>query len=253
MKQITLDALATTRAIERSPSHVYTYIEGDKTYGPYPGATAITRLQDSLGGADGLMGWAVNLALDEVERKGNLDDWPSLRLAAFQAKDNARNVGTWVHDEVDRFNRGLPLTVSEQTGRYLAHYGAAIFQKGITILGSERYVVNTDIGFGGTYDSLVEITNEFTGKLERGPMDVKSGKQKASQRLQLTGLSMGQWHGEAGLEAEKMPPLDDVGWLLMLQPDGYELVRYEITDADRDHFTRLVEVYHRIRQWQEEA
>jgi len=106
-----------------------------------------------------------------------------------------------------------------------------------------RYVVNTDIGFGGTYDSLVEIDGE------RGPLDVKSGKEKPSQRLQLTALSMGQWHGEAGLEAEPMPDLSGVGFILLLQPDGYRLVRHEITDADREHVIHLVETYHRIREW----
>jgi hypothetical protein len=88
---------------------------------------------------------------------------------------------------------------------------------------------------------------------ECGPLDVKSGKEKASQKLQLTGLSMGEWHGEAGLEAEPMPKLDPVGFILLLRPDGYQLVRHEITDADREHFIRLVETYHRIRSWRDAA
>ena len=239
-----LAMLAITRTIERSAGHLYTLREGEKVYGPVPGATAITRLQDSLGGNDGLMGWAVNLALDEVERRGNLDDWPSLRAAAFAAKGEPANTGNAIHAAVDRFNRGEPLGVDERTAPYVAHYGAAVYSEGIRILGSERFVINTDIGFGGTYDSLVEIGGE------RGPLDVKSGKEKPSQRLQLTGLSMGQWHGEAGMEAEPMPELSGVGWILLLQPDGYRLVRHEITDADRDHFIELVKTYHRIRAWQ---
>lgn len=247
MKQTTLDTLATTRAIERSAGHLYTLRTSEQTYGPYPGATAITRLQDSLGGSDGLLGWAVNLALDEIERQGNIEDWPSIRAAAFVAKDEPRNTGTAVHDQVDLFNRGAPLSVNEVTAPHLAHYGAAIYREGIRILGSERFVINTAIGFGGTYDSLVEIDGE------RGPLDVKTGKEKRSQRLQLTGLSMGEWHGEAGLEAEPMPELSGVGWILLLRPDGYDLIRHEITDQDREHFVRLVETYHRIRRWQEEA
>jgi hypothetical protein len=67
--------------------------------------------------------------------------------------------------------------------------------------------------------------------------------------LQLTGLSMGQWHGEAGLEAEPMPELSGVGFILLLRPDGYELVRHEITDEDRAHFIHLVDTYHKIRGW----
>lgn len=232
-----------TRAIERSSGHLYTYREGDKVHGPYPGATAITRLQDSLGGSDGLLTWAVNLALDEVERNG-VGPWTEVRQRAVQAKDKPRDLGTAIHAVVDQFNQGTPPQMfTEGVAPYIAQYGAALYQKGIRILSSERYAVNTKIGFGGTYDSLVEINGE------RGPLDVKSGKEKPSQRLQLTGLSMCEWHAEAGMEAEPMPEMTGVGWILLLQPDGYELVRHEITDKDREHFIELVKTYHRIRGW----
>ena len=236
--------LATKRAIDRSNGHLYTFREGDKTFGPFPGATAICGLQDSLGGSDGLLNWAVNLALDEVERAPSDGDWPMVRAAALAAKNRPRDLGTAIHAAVDQINRGQRLEMfTEGVAPYVAQYGAALYQKGITILGSERYVVNTTVGVGGTVDSLVEIDGE------RGPLDVKSGKEKLSQRLQLTILSMGEWWGEAGIEAEPMPELSDVGWILLLRPDGYELVRHEITDADREHAIHLIETYHRIRGW----
>lgn len=242
--------LATTRAIERSDRHLYTVRTPTEVLGPFPGATAITALQDSLGGSDGLMTWGVNLGLDEVERqltnRGGWvpEAWDHIRASALAAKNGPRDLGSAIHAACDQLNRGMTVQMfTDGVAPYVAQYGAALYQKGITILGSERYVVNTDIGFGGTYDSLVEIDGE------RGPLDVKSGKEKPSQRLQLTGLSMGQWHGEAGLEAEPMPELDGVGFILLLRPDGYELVRHEITDADREHFIRLVECYHEIRRW----
>jgi hypothetical protein len=239
--------LAKSRAIERSAGHLYTaHIDG-KTYKDLPGATAITGLQDSLGGSDGLMGYAVNMALNEIEQHewSNADEWARVRSLAFQAKNRARDLGSAIHEAVDQFNRSLPLAYypNSDVAPYIAQYGAALFQKGIRILGSERYVVNTDIGVGGTYDSLVEIDGE------RGPLDVKSGKEKPSQRLQLAVLSMGQYHGEAGMEAEPMPELSGVGFILLLRPDGYELVRHEITDEDREHVVHLVETYHRIRGW----
>ena len=242
-----MTSLATTRAIERTGGHLYTLVEQDKRLGPFPGATAITGLQDSLGGSDGLMNWGIGLALDAFMR-----EWPlandeaaldAARSAAFQAKNAPRDLGSAIHMACDQFNRKQNLDLTDKTAPYVAHYGLAMYREGITILGSERYVVNTDIGFGGTYDSLVEIDGE------RGPLDVKSGKEKPSQRLQLTALSMGQWHGEAGLEAEPMPELSGVGFILLLRPDGYRLVRHEITDADREHVIHLVETYHRIREW----
>ncbi len=242
--------LATTRAITRSGGHLYTLVDGETTYGPYPGATALTGLQDSLGGAGGLMGWAVNLALDEVERsmadiQANM--WPEVRRRAYQAQNKPRELGTSVHSSVEQFNTESRLdSIGYETAPYLAQYGHAIYREGIKILNTEQYVVNTDVGFGGTYDSIVEIAGK------RGMLDVKSGKEKPSQRLQLTGLSMGQWHGLAGMEAEPMPALDPVGWILLLRPDGYQLVEHEITNLDREHFIGLVEMYHRIRGWAEQ-
>ena len=243
--------LATTRAIERTRGHLYTYREGDKSFGPFPGATAITSLQDSLGGSDGLLNWAVGLALSEVEGQmhlggGTIQDWDVVRSAAFQAKNNARDLGTAIHSSCDQFNRKLPLELTDRTAPYIAQYGAALYQRDIKILGSERFVVNTEIGAGGTYDSLVEIDGE------RGPLDVKSGKEKPSQRLQLAILSMGEYHGEAGMEAEPMPELSGVGFILLLRPDGYELIRHEITDADREHVRHLVDTFHRIKRWASE-
>jgi hypothetical protein len=187
----------------------------------------------------------VGLALDEVERHkwSGEEQWHAVRQSAMAAKNRARDLGSGIHAACDQLNRGSYPYIEHGVAPYVAQYGAALYQKGIQILGSERYVVNTDIGFGGTYDSLVEIDGE------RGPLDVKSGKEKPSQRLQLTALSMGQWHGEAGLEAEPMPELSGVGFILLLQPDGYRLVRHEITDADREHVIHLVDTYHRIRRW----
>jgi hypothetical protein len=245
MTQVTMDRLATTRAIERSAGHLYTFTDEHGTHGPFPGATAIVRLQDSLGGSDGLMNWGIGMALEAFANIGS-QYAEEATAAAFAAVNKPRDEGSAVHAAVDRFNRNLPLELTEVTAPYVAHYAAALRWEGIDVLASERYVVNVTVGFGGTYDSLVEIDGA------RGPLDVKTGREKASQRLQLTGLSMGQWHGEAGLEPVRMPEMS-VGWILLLRPDGYQLIRHDITDSDRDHFIALVHTYHRIRQWQEET
>jgi len=241
-----MTTLATTRAIERTGGHLYTFVDEAGRHGPFPGATALSGLQDSLGGSDGLMNWGIGLALDYV-RDARLPNstaqWEEIRSAAFQAKNAPRELGSAIHVACDQFNRKQDVELTDKTAPYVAQYGAALYREGIQVLSSEWYVVNTEIGMGGTYDSLVEIDGE------RGPLDVKSGKEKPSQRLQLTALSMGQWHGEAGLEAEPMPELSGVGFILLLQPDGYRLVRHEITDADREHVIHLVETYHRIREW----
>ncbi len=127
--------LAVTRAIERTRNHLYTVREGDKVLGPFPGATAITGLQDSLGGSDGLLNWAVGLALDEVERwrptpgKG---EWPEIRQRALAAKNKPRDLGTAIHAVCDQINRGTPPNMfTDGVAPYVAMQGlgpAAEFQ-----------------------------------------------------------------------------------------------------------------------------
>ena len=246
-QQTTIDQLARTRAIERSGGHQYTMIEGETRYGPFPGCTAICALQDSLMGSGGLMGWAVGQALDALEVRQDVFPLSAeARSVAFQAMSQPANVGNAVHIAVDEFNRNLPLELNDVTAPYVAQYASALRRERVEVLASERYVVNVTVGFGGTYDSLVTIDGET------GPLDVKTGKEKKSQRLQLTGLSMGEWHGEAGLEPERLPELSSVGWILLLQPDGYQLIRHDITEDDRAHFAALVATYHRIRAWEQE-
>ena len=201
-------------------------------------------MQDSTGGTDGLMGWGVNGALETFERVlRETKDWEQARIAGAAWPKLARDLGTAVHKAVDHFNRGLPLDVTSETAPYVAQYAAWVRNNNIDILGSEKVVLNTAIGFGGQYDSLCRINGELA------LVDVKSGSQKDSQRLQLTGLSMAEWHGENNQEAEPMPKVD-VAYILLLRADtAPELIRHEITDADREHFKYLVETFHRVRGW----
>ena len=227
-------------AITRSRWHQY--VMGD--HGPYPGCTALCGMQDATQGPDGLITWGVKGALDEYERVlRESKSWEQARTVAVKWPSQARDLGTDVHTAVDQFNRGEPLSITGDTAPYVAQYAAWLRNNNVEVLGSEKYVINTEIGFGGTYDSLLRIDGELA------LCDVKTGKEKISQRLQLTGLSLGEYHGEAGLEAERMPEMSGVGWILLLRPDGYDLRRHEITDADREHFARLVQTFHAIRSW----
>jgi hypothetical protein len=227
-------------AITRSRWHQY--VMGDK--GPFPGCTALCGMQDATQGSDGLITWGVNGALDTYERVlRESKDWEQARADAAKWPARARDLGTDVHTAVDQFNRGLPLDITPETAPYVAQYAAWIRNNNIEVIGSERFVINTEIGFGGTYDSLLRIDGELA------LCDVKTGKEKISQRLQLTGLSMAEWHGEPNEEPEPMPKVE-VAYILLLRPDSEpELIRHEITEADREHFKYLVDTYHRVRGW----
>ena len=226
-------------AITRTRWHQYQH-DGA---GPFPGCTAICAMQDSTSGSDGLITWGVNGALETYRSVlQESKDWEQAREAAKKWPSRARDLGSEVHVAVDQFNRGLPLELTNDTAPYVAQYAAWLRNNKIEVVGSEKYVVNKAIGFGGTYDSLLRIDGELV------LCDIKTGSEKASQRLQLTGLSMAELHGEPGEEPEPMPKVT-TAYILLLRPDGTELIRHDITDADREHFRYLVETYHRVRSW----
>src|SRR5690606_35217837 len=132
-------------------------------------------------------------------------------------------LGSDVHTAIDQFNRGLPLDVTSETGPYVAQYAAWLRNNNVEIVGSEKYVFNATIGFGGTYDALARIDGELC------LVDWKTGKAKDSQRLQLAGLSMAEIHGDAGEEPEPMPKVD-AAYIVLIRADGPpEPIRHDIT------------------------
>jgi hypothetical protein len=238
--------LAMTRAIERSERHTYTLLEGNKRIGPFPGVTSIVGLNDSVGGSDGLLNWAVNGALDAYARVlSETKDWEQARAAAWAAKDEARNLGSAVHSAIESVNLGLPVEVTDRTAPYVAQYGAWFIRNRVEVIAAEQFVVNPEVGYGGTFDLLCRINGETA------MLDVKTGKAKRSQRLQLAALSWAPIRASAGLEAEPMPPVD-AHYILLVRPDGCEAIRHDITDEDRAHFAALVETYRRVWRWREQ-
>ena len=212
--------------------------------GPFPGATALCGMQDSTGGSDGLLGWAVNGSLDTYQRVlQETKDWEAARAAAVEWRTAARDLGSDVHTAVDQFNRGLPLEITERTAPYVAQYAAWLRNRKVEILASEYYTINAEIGFGGTLDAIARIDGELC------LVDWKTGSAKDSQRLQLAGLSMAEWYGDKGKDAEPMPKIE-TAYIVLLRPDAPpELIRHDITDDDRAHFIHLVETFHRVRSW----
>ena len=227
-------------AITRTRWHQYAH-EGA---GPFPGCTTPCAMQDSTSGTDGLVTWGVNGALETFERVlRETKDWEQARAAAAKWPNRPKELGDAVHKAVDHFNRGLPLEVTQDTAPYVAQYAAWLRNRRVEVIASERYVINKEIGFGGTYDSLCRIDGELA------LVDVKTGSEKPSQRLQLAGLSMAELHGEPGEEPEPMPKVE-VAYILLVRPDSApELIRHDITDEDREHFKYLVTTYHKVRGW----
>ena len=227
-------------AITRTLRHQYKR----GTDGPFPGATALCGMQDSTGGSDGLIGWGVTGAIETYERVlRESKDWEKARMEAVAWPTKARDLGSDVHVVVDNFNRGLPLEITQDTAPYVAQYAAWLRNRNVEIVASEFYTINATIGFGGTLDAIARIDGELC------LVDWKTGKPKDSQRLQLAGLSMAEWYGDKGKDAEPMPKIE-TAYIVLLRPDAPPAeIRHDITDEDREHFKYLVTTYHKVRGW----
>lgn len=238
--------LAVRRAIERTLNHTYTLLDGDERIGPFPGVTSMCKFHDAVDGEDRLLNWGVNLALDEYARTLEATkDWDAARQAAWAAKNAPRELGSAVHSAIEAVNLGLPVEVTERTAPYVAQYGAWFIRNRVDVIAAEQFVVNPEVGYGGTFDLLCRIHDRVA------LVDVKTGKAKASQRLQLAALSWAPMRASAGEEAEPMPEVED-HYILLVRPDGVEAIRHDITDEDRAHFARLVETYRAVWSWREQ-
>jgi hypothetical protein len=226
--------LAVRQAIERTAGHQYSLLREGERLGPFPGVTAITGFQDAVG-----------LSLDEYARVlSETKDWEAARAAAWQAKTAARDLGTEVHKAIESVNLGLPVELTDKTAPYVAQYGAWFIRSGVEVIAAEQFVVNPEVGYGGTFDLLCRLD----GKVAL--IDVKTGKAKPSQRLQLAGLSWAPLRASAGMEAEPMPEVE-AHYILLVRPDGCELIPHDITDEDREHFAALVQTYRRVWSWRD--
>lgn len=215
--------------------------------GPFPGATSITKVHDAASGGEGLVNWAANItlstALDVVAAGGDID---RARAAAWAAKNAARDTGTAVHKGVEAVNLSQRVEVTPEHAMFLAQYAGFLVKHGVQVVAAEQVVVNTTHRYGGSFDLLGYVD----GKLAL--VDVKTGKPWPTHRLQLAGYEMAEWTGHEGTVPERMPKVDTC-YVLLLRPDTFELIEYEITDEDREHFADLVKTYHRAHTWRNAA
>lgn len=211
--------------------------------GPLPGATSITALQEAIGGSDALMNWAVSTSLRAYAASlAESNDETVARSDAFRAKNAARDLGSAVHRAVEAVNLCYPLETTTETAPYVAQYAAFLVKHRVEVIAAEQMVANLTIGYGGSFDLLANLE----GRLHL--IDVKTGKSREAHRLQLAGYEMAEVTGRAGEEVVPMPKVDGAA-VLLLRADSFELVPYDITDDDREHFAALVATYHRAQSW----
>jgi hypothetical protein len=210
--------------------------------GPLVGVTSVLKLQDVLIGGD-LAAWGGRIAIERVARKS----YPDLEHAVtdgLSAVSAARDIGTEVHAQIEKILLGQPVSPTERTAPYVYAFSAFLAAERPEFVGVEQRVANMTHRFAGTFDFAANMR----GKLAL--VDVKSGKLKTSHRLQLAAYSAGEF---IGIEGDPNPypiPRFRSHYVLLLKPEGYELVEMEVTPADRKHFLYLVSAYHRIKAWE---
>jgi hypothetical protein len=237
--------------LARDQYHRYTW-NGD---GPLVGVTTPLKIQDTLIGGD-LATWGGGLAADHI-----LANPGATRAEALAKVSAARDIGTAVHARIEHillgdtpelpcprhpqeFGRVACQLLPEQVPPYIYAFSSFLAAKRPEFLMVEAMIVNLKHRYAGTFD----IAAILDGR--KALIDVKTGKAKASQRLQLAGYAAGEFIGRAGdPEQYPIPKFQDF-YILLLRPDGYELVQQDVTPADKRHFLNLVKTYRMLRAWE---
>jgi hypothetical protein len=223
--------------LDRDKWHRYRWNGGDIM----PGTTSILRIQDALRGSDGLTTWAAQTAVDRLLEIGLAN--PFARDEAVAAINDQRDTGTDVHAAFDALLGGEPLPYTERTLPY--YYGIAGFlaKERPEILAREQMVANLTYRFGGTFDLAAIIR----GKVAL--VDAKTGKGKPSHALQLASYAAGEFIGKPDDPTKYDLPKFEAFYVLLLRPDGHELVPVGVGAREIDHFLYLTETYHRLKSW----
>ena len=223
--------------ITRSIDHQYTY-EG-KTY---PGVTGILKVLDKSGP---LMSWAARQTAEAFLE--NLDTLPRLfdsvgREGVIKAmtsrsawkNDEAKDLGTEVHDVADRINSGreLPPNLSPAAKARVEHYAEWLLASGWNVKISEAYILSPTGGYGGTLDILAR---DRDGRAVLA--DIKTGKGVYRETvLQLAAYGMAELIQPVGAERAFPMPQVDRYVVLHVTATGVREIEVPIGDADRQAF-----------------
>lgn len=250
--------------LHRDRYHRYAW-NGD---GPLVGVTTPLKIQDTLIGGD-LAAWGAGIVYDYLDDLQPV--WTS-RESALAKVSEARDIGTAVHARIEHILTGEAMTFLADCPRHPPEFGRPSACKLLpelvppyldafsswmafyrpTFQMVEFMVVNLKARYAGTGDiaALMAPYGGTGGGKRRALIDVKTGKPKATHRLQLAGLAAAEFVGEPGNpDPIPLPRFQDF-YTLLLRPEGYEFVQHDVTRKDRAHFLNLVKTYRRLREWE---
>jgi hypothetical protein len=222
-------------AITRTADHFYGF-QGER----YPGVTGILKVLDKSGP---LMSWAARQTAEAFI--ANLPTLPTLLesvgpegvVKAMTARsawknDEAKDLGTDVHEIADRINRGedtgpMTPTIAQRVEHYRTWWNAS----GWTLRLSEAFVINT-AGYGGTFDILARDKDGRTILA-----DIKTGKGVYRESvLQLAAYGMAEYVAPVGSPVAYPMPAIDRYVILHVTATGVREIEIPIGDDDRTAF-----------------
>jgi hypothetical protein len=236
--------------ITRSIDHQYTY-EGRT----YPGVTGILKVLDKSGP---LMSWAARQTAEAFvdsmrgEMAGSGREWdagPLVQLLknvgaegvvkamtsrSAWKNDEAKDLGTEVHDLADRINSGreLPPNLSPAAKARAEHYAEWLLASGWNVKISEAYILSPKGGYGGTLDILAR---DRDGRAVLA--DIKTGKGVYRETvLQLAAYGMAELIQPVGAQQAFPMPAVDRYVVLHVTATGVREIEVPIGDADRQAF-----------------
>jgi len=236
--------------ITRSIDHAYSY-EGQT----YPGVTGILKVLDKSGP---LMSWAARQTAEAFidSMRGEMDGsgrkWEPERVIrlltdvgpegvvkAMTARsawknDEAKDLGTEVHDLADRLNRGmtLPEGLTPTVKARVQCYHDWLLASGWNVKISEAYLVSPKGGYGGTLDILAR---DRDGRAVLA--DIKTGKGVYRESvLQLAAYGMAELIQPVGAATAFPMPAVDRYVVLHVTATGVREIEVPIGDADRQAF-----------------
>ena len=244
---MTPDNVMAPQAITRSADHRYTY-EGVT----YPGVTSILGVLDKSGP---LMAWAarqtaeaaVLMQRDDAFRTlldtvGNEGAIRALTDRSRWQRDEAANLGTEVHGLADLVVRGVPTPpMAEGIRTRVLAYADWWQRSGWTLRLSEAMVVNTEWGYGGTFDLLAKDAEGRTVCA-----DVKTGRgvyREAVLQVAAYGAFAGTLVQFSDGKVYPMPKVDRFV-ILHVTLDGVREVELAVGQKEMAAFCACLDLWH---------
>ncbi len=232
-----------TSTTKKDGSRTYSVPDADGNLIDLPSVTTILRIVNK----PALIYWAANsvanYALDNLDtinelmgvlgEDGDRDGaYRLLKGSPWSHRDRAANVGSSVHDSIEKMILGQDVDVPIYAQPFVDAWGEFIRDYNGTFEASEMTVYSLTHGYAGTCDALMK----YGDRLGVTDWKTRAGKKAASQSAYETELLQVAAYAKAEFallpdgSSERLPQIDG-GSVVMLCPDGYAITKI---DMERD-------------------